>query len=433
MGETNGPALQEEASVSQPSLDGSPMKVGYVVKRYPRLSETFILDEILGLEDAGIEVAIHSLLSPNDGRFHEDVSRVKAVARYLPAGAAQHIFGAFRALRDAGVSDAAAALNRAIAFLDRVPQARRGSLLVQALHLADEARKNGLDHLHAHFMTSPAQTTYLAHLFSGIPFSVTAHAVDIYGPNVDPAVVREIAEAAVAVVTVCEANRGHLRGLVGGSSRIEVIYNGVSVGDLSGNGLRDPGLVLAVGRLVEKKGYHILLDACRILRDRQVDFQCVLVGDGAQREQLLEQRSRLQLEDCVEMPGATSRAEVLRWMGRARVFAAPCVTAADGNQDALPTVLLEALSTGLPVVSTPIAGIPEIVDSGVEGLLVSEGDAVALADGVHRLLTDDVLWGGMAAAGPAKVRAQFDRQKNLPQLIEVFRRSAYGRVLEAVP
>ncbi|HEX2088317.1 MAG TPA: glycosyltransferase [Actinomycetota bacterium] len=417
--------------MSQPSRDGPPMKIGYVVKRYPRLSETFILDEILGLEDAGLEVAIHSLLQPNDGRFHEDISRVKAVARYLPT-AAQSVFGAFRALRDVGISKDAAALDRAIAFLEQVPEQRRGTLLVQALHLADEARKKGLEHLHAHFMSSPAQTTYLAHLFSGIPFSVTAHAVDIYGPNVDPAVVREIAEGAVAVVTVCEANRDHLRDLVGASSRIEVIYNGVSLDELSGNGLRDPGLVLAVGRLVEKKGYHILLEACRLLRDRDVEFRCVLVGDGKQREELLDQRRMLEIDDCVEMPGATSRREVLRWMRRARVFAAPCVTAADGNQDALPTVLLEALSIGLPVVSTPVAGIPEIVDDGVEGLLTPPGDAAALADAVQCLLTDDGVWARMAAAGPAKAADRFDRTKNLPKLIELFRQSARGRVLEAV-
>ena len=415
----------------QRSLDRS-MKVGYVVKRYPRLSETFILDEILGLEEAGVEVAIHSLLLPNDGRFHEDVSRVKAVARYLPTAASQNVFGAFRALRDVGAG--AAALDRAIAFLNRVPQAHRGSLLIAGLHLADQATRNGLDHLHAHFMTSPAQTTYLAHIFSGIPFTVTAHAVDIYGPKVDPVLVREIAEAAVAVVTVCDANRDHLRGLVGDTSRIDVIYNGISVDvESSRNGRRDPGLLLAVGRLVEKKGYHVLLEACRILLDQGVDFRCVLLGDGAERERLLEERRLLQLDEYVEMPGATSRAEVLGWMRRARAFAAPCLTAPDGNQDALPTVLLEALSVGLPVVSTPVAGIPEIVDSGVEGLLVPQGDAAALAEALRRLLEDDAMWSRIAVAGPAKAAARFDRRKNLPHLIELFRESARQSVLETVP
>jgi colanic acid/amylovoran biosynthesis glycosyltransferase len=418
--------------VSQPLLDGSPMKVGYVVKRYPRLSETFILDEILGLEEAGLDVAIYSLMLPNDGRFHDDVKRVKSPARYLPPVTPQNVFGAFRAFRDMGVDPSA--LDRAIEFVSRVPRVNRGSLLIQALHLADEAMKNGLDHLHAHFMTSPAQTTYLAHLFSGIPFSVTAHAVDIYGPNVEPESVKEIAEAAVTVVTVCEANERYLRNLLGDGVRIEVIYNGIFItGEHAENGGRDRRLLLAVGRLVEKKGYHVLLEACRILRDRSVDFQCVLLGEGEERERLLEQRERLQLQDRVEMPGAASRTDVVRWMRRARVFAAPCVTAADGDRDALPTVLLEALSRGLPVVSTPIAGIPEIVDPGVEGLLVPPGDAGALAEAVGRLLGDDKMWSGMAAAGPAKAAARFDRRKSLPRLMQLFRQSASGRALEAVP
>ncbi|MDP8955755.1 MAG: glycosyltransferase [Actinomycetota bacterium] len=417
--------------MSRPSPDRAPMKVGYVVKRYPRLSETFILDEILGLEEAGLEVSIYSLLLPNDGRFHEDVARVKAVAQYLPTGAAQSVFGAFRALRDLGVGDDA--LDRAIAFLERIPSERRASLLIPAIHLADEAVKNGFHHMHAHFMTSPAQTTYLAHIFCGIPFSVTAHAVDIYGPDAEPGVLKEVAEAADAVVTVCEANRDHLRALIGETSRIEVIYNGISVGGEYGqNGWRDPRLVLAVGRLVEKKGYHVLLEACRILRDQGVDFRCVILGEGVERERLLEQRTLLELDGVVEMPGTTPRSDVLQWMSRARAFAAPCLTAADGNQDALPTVLLEALSVGLPAVSTPVAGIPEIVESGVEGLIVPQGDAAGFADALRRLLTDDALWSRLAAAGPAKARARFDRTRNLPRLIELFRQSVRGGVLEAV-
>lgn len=418
--------------MSRPSPDRSPMKVGYVVKRYPRLSETFILDEILGVEEAGLDVAIHSLLLPNDGRFHEDVTRVRGRAKYLPTAASESVFGAFRALRDVGLDSSA--LDRAVVFTSRVPEAHRGSLLIQALHLADEATKSGLQHLHAHFMTSPAQTTYLAHIFSGIPFTVTAHAVDIYGPKAHPVLLKEIAEAAMAVVTVCEANERHIRGVVGDAARIEVIYNGISVnGEPTHDGVRDPRLLLSVGRLVEKKGYHVLLEACRILRDRGVDFRLVLVGDGVERDRLLEQRSLLHLEDCVEMPGAVSRAEVLRWMRRVRAFAAPCLTAADGNQDALPTVLLEALSVGLPVVSTPVGGIPEIVDAGVEGLLVPKGEPVALADALHRLLVDDELWSEMTVAGPSKAAVRFDRKKNLPRLIELFRESNRGRLLEAVP
>ena len=420
----------------QRSPDRTPLKVGYVLKKYPRLSETFILDEVLGLQDAGIHVGIHSLLPPTDGRFHADLARVKNPVQYVPTLGTQTAFEAFIALSQLRPGAAEAPLERALAFARRLPHEHRPSLLVQGLHLAQAVMKNGYDHLHAHFMTLAAQTAYLAHLFTGVPFSVTAHAKDVYQKSVNRAAFTEIAQAATAIVTVCEANRRHiLKDLVDGTVRVEVIYNSVPPnGFLTERGPRDPRLLLAVGRLVEKKGFHILLEACGILRDQGVDFSCALAGDGEESERLLEQRRQLGLEDRVRLLGPLSREEVLRWMSRARAVAAPCLTAKDGNRDALPTVLLEALASGVPIVTTPVGGIPEIVDPEVEGLLVPEGDAIAMASALQRLLVDDAMWSRMAAAGPRKTAARFDRNKNLPRLIDVFRNSATsGRALRAVP
>jgi colanic acid/amylovoran biosynthesis glycosyltransferase len=270
-----------------------------------------------------------------------------------------------------------------------------------------------------------AQTAYLVHLFTGIPFSVTAHAKDVYRDAVDPIVFREIADAAVALVTVCESNRRYLgeRLLAGRSPRVERIYNGVDLDRLSPpDTARDPRLILGVGRLIEKKGYHVLLHACRLLADRGVAYRCVLVGDGDQRARLLADRDRLDLGGRVDLAGTATRDYVLAWMRRARVLAAPCLTAADGNRDALPTVLLEALALGLPAVSTPVGGIPEIVEDGVEGLLVPEGDPVALAAALQRLLEDGSLWSRTSAAGPPKAAARFDRRAAVRSLIDVFRR-----------
>ena len=418
------------------SPDRASLKVGYVVKKYPRLSETFILDEVLSLQEAGVDVAIHSLLLPTDGRFHADLSQVRKTVQYLPTLGSEGVFEAFVSLRDLGPGAAGRPLEKALEFLSHVPRDHRASALVHAIRLADIAVKNSYDHMHAHFMTLPAQTAYLAHLFSDIPFSVTAHAKDIYQRTVNRTLFTEIASAAKAIVTVCQANRRHiLRELADGPSRVEVIYNNVPLnGIASDGGPRDPRLMFAVGRLVEKKGFDVLLDACRILRDQGVDFQCVLAGDGEQRERLLEQTERLGLGERVRLTGPLSREEVLRWMSRARVFAAPCITAADGNKDALPTVLLEALAAGLPIVSTPVGGVPEIVDPGVEGLLVPERDAQALAAALHRVLSDDALWTRMSAAGPVKATARFDRTKNLPRLIQIFQESRTAdRALKAVP
>ena len=416
------------------SSEQSPLRVGYVLKKYPRLSETFVLDEILGLEAEGVDVAVFSLRPPDDGHFHAELAQVRADVCYLPPFGGVSVMDALRVVP--ALPGGGPRLARALAFLDRLPAERGPRLLVQALHLAKLAHAAGLDHLHAHFMTVAAHTAYLAHLLTDIPFTVTAHAKDVYRADVDALVFREVAGAAEAVVTVCEANRRYIGDRILGQpgGRVTRVYNGVPVRELRARSVAgEPDLVVAVGRLVEKKGFHVLLHACRILLDRGATFRCLLVGDGEEREALSRLRSRLGLDAHVELAGAMPRQQVLDRMRRARLLAAPCLTAVDGNRDALPTVLLEALALGLPVVATPVGGIPEIVDDGREGLLVPEGDPVALADAVGAVLGDDGLWRRLAAAGPAKALIRFDRERTIPQLVEVLSGTASRRRRMAVP
>ena len=399
---------------------GRSLHVGYVLKVFPRLSETFVLDEILGVQASGAEVSIFSLRPAEIGPRHQDVARLRGCLEYLPPFDAASILDGLGAVPAPG-SDGR---DRALAFLDLLPPERRPMLLVQALSLAQRVRSRRLDHLHAHFLTVAAHTAYLAHLLTGVPFSVTCHAKDIYRDAVDRRVFREVAGAASAVVTVCEANRRwieeHL--LAGHPARLIRVYNGVFLDQVPPpTAARQPGLVLGVGRLVEKKGFHVLLEACRILADRGVPFRCVVVGDGEEAPRLADLRCRLGLQDHVELAGSIPRHEVLDWMSRARVLAAPCLTGTDGNRDALPTVLLEALALGLPAVSTPVGGIPEIIEPGVEGEIVPEGGVEALAAALQRMLTDDLLWRRYAAAGPVKAARRFDRRRTLPELLDVFR------------
>ena len=403
--------------------DAAP-RVGYVLKKFPRLSETFVLDEVLAVEAAGVDTSIYSLRPPDDEPCHADAGRIRARARYLPRFGSASTMSAFRALRNAG--DTAIRLDRALAFLDRLPEERRASILIQALCLADAASAQGVEHLHAHFMTVAAHTAYIAHLLTGLTFSVTAHAKDLYRQVVDQDVFAEVAGAASAVVTVCDANRRHIERLLRGRpARVVRIYNGVPIDRMAPDGSpRDRRLVLGVGRLVEKKGFDVLLDASRVMADRGVDHGVVILGDGEERDGLLLRRAALGLEEHVVMPGASTRDEVLRWMRRARVLAAPCVRAADGNQDALPTVLLEALAVGLPVVSTPVGGIPEIVETGRQGLLAPPGDPVALAGELERLLVDDDAWASMSRAARARAEESFDRRVTVADLVDVFRQSA---------
>ena len=394
-------------------------KVGYVLKKYPRLSETFILDEVLGVEAAGAEVSIFSLRLPDDGRFHADLAAVRAEVSYLPGFGATTVLDAFDALAGLG-PHADEVLPDLVAFARRLGPAGPG-VLVQGVHLAHQAVAAGVEHLHAHFMTVAAHTAYIAHMLTGLPFTVTAHAKDIYRRTVDADLFHTVASAAAAVITVCDANKAHLeRHLADGAGAVRRIYNGIDVGAAPPPALREPGLVLAAGRLVEKKGLTVLLDAARLLADGGTPFRLVVVGDGEERANLEAQSARLGLVDRVTFVGAAPRHEVQALMGRAEVLAAPCLVGDDGNRDALPTVLLEALADALPAVTTPVTGIPEIIEDGVEGLIVPEGDPVALAAALRRALSDKELLAEMSAAGPRKAAMRFDRGRTIRQLLAVF-------------
>lgn len=403
----------------------APLRVGYVLKKYPRLSETFILQEILGLEDAGAEVTVISLRLPDDGRFHAELARVRASVHYLPETGSAAFLEALRLAADPDTRRDAG-LAAAVGFVDLLPAERRAGVLLQGIHLAGRIRALGLDHVHAHFATIAAHVAHVAHLLTGIPYSVTAHAKDVYRDAVDPVVFAAIAATATAVVTVCEANRRHiLKHLAPAGSRVKRIYNGISLQEF-GNATaspRDPTLIVAAGRLVEKKGFDVLLEACAILRDRGIAFRCEILGDGEERGRLEELRDSLSLGDRVRLAGAVPRDAILDAMRRARVLAAPCVAGADGNRDALPTVLLEALAAGLPSVATGIGGIPEILDHGVQGLLVPEREPVALADAIHHVLQDEATWRDMSAAARRRAEERFDRDATLPALIHLFEES----------
>ena len=324
-------------------------RVGYVLKKFPRLAETFILSELLGLEEAGRELTIFSLRPPDAEPTQPELGALRANVQYLTWPARCSTLESLRLLAELDPGRTAPALPTICSFLDRIPSRRRAATLIQALELARCVERQRISHLHAHFMTVAAHTAYLVHLLIGVPFSVTAHAKDIYRSTVDRDVFREIATAASTVVTVCDANRRFIKDrlLADGPGTVVRIYNGVRAStDRAQQTAREPNLLLAVGRLVEKKGFDVLIAACELLREQGADFRCVVLGDGDQREQLVRSAEALNLEDRVEFPGMVSSDAIRDWMARARVLAAPCVVGADGNQDALPTVLVEALNAG---------------------------------------------------------------------------------------
>ncbi|MCB0977638.1 MAG: glycosyltransferase family 4 protein [Acidimicrobiales bacterium] len=380
--------------------------VGYVVKSFPRLSETFILNEILAREAAGEHVEIASLRRPTDARFHGGLADLRAPIEWIPDDirSAERFWRTFRE----GVVD----LPGFPAAIDELLAADVDDA-IQAIAVARWALERDVDHLHAHFATTAATVARLAGALAGLPYSFTAHAKDIFHESVDQERLARLLSDAHHVVTVSDYNVDHLtRRFPEATTRLHRVYNGISsevvdVGVPTAAPVGPPSIV-AVGRLVEKKGFEHLIDAAAILAERGVEVPVLLGGTG-RCEQALRDRIELRgLEGRVQMLGALTQARTHDLIRRGTVFAAPFVVADDGDREGLPTVVLEAMALGTPVVTTAVTGTPEAITDGVTGLLVPEADPWALADAIVALLEDPSLRRRLSMAARERVRRQFD-------------------------
>lgn len=400
-----------------------PPKVGYVVKRFPRLSETFILGEILELERQGVPIEIFSLLRPAEEVRHRALKELRAPVIYLPWDSSLK-----RWLIREGRYTEATVRERSFKELfdgEEVPDA--SILFLKAAALAILAQARGMTHLHAHFGTAATTVAMLASRLTRIPYSFTAHAKDIYDKSVDRGELKEKIAGARFVITVSEYNRRHLVELAGEelTGKILRLYNGIDLHRFQPDPSiqREPDLILAVGRLVEKKGFHYLLQACRLLQSRERPFRCLIVGEGAERASLAEQINALRLGDRTVLAGAQTQEHLLETLKRATVLVLPSVVSRTGDRDGLPTVLLEALALRLPAISTTLAGIPEIIEHGKTGLLVPPGDPTLLATAIGEILANSELRAQLARAGRFKAEEAFDIRKNVLVLRALFARS----------
>ncbi|HVS08294.1 MAG TPA: glycosyltransferase [Planctomycetota bacterium] len=390
-------------------MNGAP--IGYLLKKFPRLSETFVLNEILGLERNGWPVHVFSRRAPDSEPRHPQLARLRAevipMVEIDPWPALLAEDGERVAL-----PRVAALVEEAELWGPKLP-----SLLGEALHLLPLLRRRRIAHLHAHFATDSAVVAALARELGGSTYSVTLHAKDIYRDGVSFERLERILEGAAMAVTVCDANVAHLRQRLRGraAAKVRRLYNGIDLtrfAPRAEEARRDADHILAVGRLVEKKGFAILLRAVAELHRRGAAARVTIVGEGEERPALEEAIGRLDLAGTVHFAGALDQAAVRELMARATVFCLPCVVGRDGNQDALPTVLLEALASGLPVISTPVGGIPEIVDSGRAGVLVPAGDVEAVARALEALLASPALRESLAGAGRRRAELLFDGDRN---------------------
>ncbi len=400
-------------------------RIGYVVKRYPRFSETFIVNEILAHEAAGLEVEIFALRPPNDTHFQNQVSRVRAAVNYLPSQGVKAV-DFWKALE---------ATSRELPKMWCELDAARGEEMVdvyQAVLLARAIREKGITHLHAHFATSATSIARLAARLAGISYTFTAHAKDIFHESVDAANLRRKLSEAASIITVSDFNLEFLRETYGESaSNVERVYNGLDLAEFPyEEPANRPPRIVSVGRLVEKKGFADLIDACAILAERGCRFECLIVGTGELETELNEQIEHLGAGSFVKLLGPRPQTEIIGLVQSAAVFAAPCVVGMDGNRDGLPTVLLEAMSLGTPCVSTDVTGIPEVLRHKKTGLMVAQHAPHELADALETLLTDGNLRVRLARQARALIEDNFDICQNTALLRETFARAV--RVLSVV-
>jgi colanic acid/amylovoran biosynthesis glycosyltransferase len=391
-------------------------RIGYVLKRYPRYSETFIVNEILAHEAAGLNLTIFALLPPTDAYFQDAIARVRAPVHYLTVESG---------LRASDFWDGLTAVGSELPQTWATLAAARGEearAVYQSVLLARAARRFGLTHLHAHFATSATSVARLAARMAGLPYSFTAHAKDIFHANVAPEELRCKLADASAVATVSDFNVAFLRDRYGqAAEHVQRIYNGLELDRFAFQPVaRNAPHIVAVGRLVEKKGFADLIDACAVLACRNVDFSCEIVGSGPLQSDLCAQICRLGLEGRVSLTGPRPQQEIIGLVRRGAVFVAPCVEAADGDRDGLPTVLLEAMALGTPCVATAVTGIPEIIRDGVSGLLVPQREPAALARAIERLLSEPATGRRLAGAARQLIETEFDIHRNTAQLRSLF-------------
>lgn len=409
----------QPAASTEPAV---PIRLSYLIGTYPVLTETFIDREVQRLLAIGADLEIVSIRRPRT-ELSEGQQRLARRVRYLlPVSAVQlvaaHVTALFGRPRTY-LGTLAWLLTR---HHDGMPRRRTFLHFATGIYAAWVLRRRRGVHVHAHFVDRAATVALVASRFLDATYSVTAHAREIY---VDVYMLRERISGAEFVATCTEYNRRYLADLVGegASSRIIRLYHGLDLDtyfDLAREPDADRPLVLAVAQLTERKGLRYLVDACRILADRQRNVRCEIIGDGPLRGELQDQVTALGLADRVTLTGPLPYPDVVERYRRASAFALPCIIAPDGDRDGIPNVILEAMAAAVPVVSTPVSGIPEVLRDGDTGIVVPEKDAAAVAAAIERLLDDPDLAGELARRGRDFVAAEFDLERNIDRLVQRF-------------
>lgn len=405
--------------------------VAIVLKGYPRLSETFIAQEIRALELRGFKLCLFSLRKPTDAAHHPIHSEIEAPVYYLPEYARDdknRVFKAWLSVRKK--SGYRQAWRTFVQDLRRDFSRSRMRRFAQALVLADEM-PDSIEHYYAHFMHTPASVTYYASLINQKPWSISAHAKDIW--TIEDWEKKEKIASAAWLVTCTSANVDHLKQLADEPERVSLLYHGLDFERFpdieresayrDGSDKIDPARIVSVGRAVNKKGYDYLLQALANLPN-DIHWRFSHIGGGELLDELQIQAQELGLDEHIDWLGALPQTDVLAHYRQADLFVLPSRISDNGDRDGLPNVLMEAQSQRLACLSTDISGIPELIDHAETGWLVPQKNADALSSALHHLIANAEQRESLANAGFNRVRDQFSLDQGIDQLTAKLKKTA---------
>lgn len=413
---------------TQPS--GSPQwmnTIAYITQLFPSLSMTFVYREVEALREKGCQIVTFSIWKPKRDQLSAEAQHLMDSTTYVfplnwPRFLITHLrYMITRPLRYWGTL---------LFLLTRPGESWKNRIrtfyhFCEAVYLAPEVQRRGVEHIHSHFALNSATVAMVLARLLNIPFSFTAHANDIF---CNPILLKQKIQAAQFIIAISEYNRKHLYSILpcpDTARKIHVVRYGVDVHRFSPP---DPPaqngrpVLLSVCRLVEKKGLPYLVKACKHLVDAGYEFRCLIVGGGPQ-ESLLRQMIRSSgLESYVSLEGVVFQEHLKDYLKQADVFVLPCIVASDGDRDGIPNTLIEAMAMGIPVVSTRVSGIPELIEHEHTGLLVAEKDEQALAEALGRLLNDEPLRLRLGQAGRQRVEQEHTLDRNVEKLLAIFER-----------
>jgi colanic acid/amylovoran biosynthesis glycosyltransferase len=387
------------------------MNFAYLFERFPSFGQTFCYREVAELDFQDIAPPIFSIRKPKDEPPQDWDRRIVQRVHYLPEEE--------ELLDDVGRASRKRKLTTSIlAALDEWGHRTDFLRLYQAVYVGLRLRDMGIAHVHAHFAGMAARTAFWINRFFPITFSFTAHANDIFAPRNFKISLDELVDTARTIVTETDyAAKFLCERFPNGANRVHRIYNGLDLAEFSRTEFSStPPLIIAVGRLIAKKGFGDLIRACALLAERSRSFRCEIIGEGPLESELREHMDRLGLQRHVIFAGSKPQSQLRQRLTAANIFVLPSMIDPDGGMDNLPTVIMEAMATGLPVVSTNVGGIPEMVIEDETGFLVPPNNPLALAEAIEKLINDHSLAKRLGTCGYERAQRLFSIEKNVREL-----------------